>query len=99
MTKKAPKQTLLQIDNVRIKESDAYNLIVERYEKVYNPIKKENSEGWRFKGFNSSNVGCLKLITKKDLLIDEKAVSDLNGHLKQVRESERKMLDAIEGLK
>lgn len=93
------KQTLLQIDNVRICGHDAYNLVVERYEKVYNPIKKEESEGWRFKGFTSSIVSGLKLIMKKDLLIDKESVSDLKGHLKQVQESERKILDAMEGLK
>jgi len=93
------KQTLLQIDNVRIREHDSYNLVIERCETTYNPFKKEETIGYQFKAYASTVTVALKLIMMKGLLIDKESVSDLKGHLKQVQDSEQKILDKLEEYK
>lgn len=90
------KQTLLQIDNVRIREHDTYNLAVERYEIIHNPITKEERKDWAFKGYTSSIVSGIRQITNKDLLIDRNGQTDAKSLLKQMQESERKILDALD---
>lgn len=99
MTKEKKKKetvVLLQIENVRIIESDSRNVEVERYEESRNPITKEVNHRWRFKGFSGTILSALKLIVKKELLINKNALNDLKSHLKQVEDSNAKILNAIE---
>lgn len=98
MTETGPKQTLLEIDNVRIREHDSYNLAVERYETIFNPITKEERKDWAFKGYTSSILSGTILIINKDLLIDRNSQTDAESLLKKMQESERKILDAVERL-
>lgn len=101
MTKEKKKKelvVLMQIKNVRIIESDSRNVEVERYEETLNPITKELNSSWRFKGFSSTILSALKLIVKKELLIDKDALNNLKSHIKQVEESNAEILNAIERL-
>jgi len=93
------KQTLLQIDNVRIREHDSYNLVIERYETYKNAITKEELTDYRFKAYASTITVAIKIIMIKDLLIDYEALSDVKTLVLQVQESERKILDKLEELK
>ncbi len=93
---KFKKETLLEIDNVRIIRSDPYNLAIEKRETVYSPITKSDSTKYRNKGYYGTILGALRAIQYKELLMDENSVTDLNGHLKQVEESNGKVLKLLE---
>ncbi|MBP1971608.1 hypothetical protein J2Z83_003759 [Virgibacillus natechei] len=88
------KQTLLTIDNVRIKEYDSMNVIVERFEETYNPFEKENISKWQLKGYFPTVFDALKGISRNEWLIDYKAVHDLKSYLYEVRGSNNKLLEA-----
>lgn len=98
-TKPATKQIIMQIDNVRIREHDSYNLAVERYEEYYNPVEKKQSAGYRFKGYASNVLGALKLIMNKQLLVDEKEAGSLAEHLERVQESNDYVMQELEAMK
>lgn len=68
------KKILLEIGNVRIKESDRLNVEVERLETRYNKTKGEDVTSWRFKGYSRDVVSALVLICRRRLLIDENAI-------------------------
>ncbi len=97
MTEKK-KETLLTIDNVRVIQSDPLNLAIERLEEVQNPKDGTITNKWRHKGYSGSILGALQTIQYKELLIDYNAVNDLENHLKQVEESNNKLIQAKEGL-
>lgn len=88
---------LLTIENVRIKEYDSLNVTVERYEDVFIPKEKKKVKKWVFKGYSRSVLSALLFIQRNELLIDKNRISDLNDHLKQVKESNNKILAVIEG--
>ena len=90
------KETLLEIDNVRIIRNDTLNLAVERLETNYNKIQKKEITSWQFKGYYSTILGALRGIQYNELLIDENSVNDLNAHLKQVEKSNMKIHKALE---
>lgn len=90
------KKIILTISNVRIKEYDRLNLAIERLEAVYNPITKETNDKWRFKGYSSTVLKALLFIQDKELLINQNADSDLKSYLKQVQDSNKKILNALE---
>ena len=89
------KKVLLTIGNARIKEYDNLNHQVEAYETYYNPKAKEETSGWRFKGYCHSILGGLQLIQRKELLIDKNAVSDLKSYLNAVQESNEQLKEAV----
>lgn len=93
-------KTIIQIDNVRIRQYDSTNYVVEREETTenFNPRlkKKEVKTSYRFKGYYGTLTGALKAISIKGLLVDESTASELDGHLKQVEESNQKVIDAID---
>lgn len=91
------KRVLLTIENVRIKEYDSLNVTVERYEDVFIPKEKKKVKKWVFKGYSRSVLSALLFIQRNELLIDKNRISDLNDHLKQVKESNNKILAVIEG--
>ncbi|MCJ8008095.1 hypothetical protein ACFFF5_17920 [Lederbergia wuyishanensis] len=95
MAEKNEKKVLITIDNVRVKEYDSMNVVVERYEEVFNPISKETIRKWRFKGYSKDILSALQFIQSNELLIDKKAISDLKSHLKQVYESNAKLLEVM----
>ncbi|HHY72678.1 MAG TPA: hypothetical protein GX497_05550 [Bacillus bacterium] len=89
------KKVLIDLGTVRISEYDSMNVTVERLEEVFNPIDKSTSMKWRFKGYSSTILNALKLINTRELLVEKKAVSDLNSYLKSVEDSNRKIYLAI----
>ena len=94
------KQVILTIDNVRIKEYDSMNVVVERYEEYTVPPKKKGEpvkvvSGWKFKGYYNSILSALLFIQRKELLIDYNVVSDLESYLEQVDESNAKLLEVM----
>ncbi len=91
------KEIVHQIENVRILKNDELNYAIEREETYYNAKDKKDVTRWRFKGWSGSFLGSLRLIHNKELLIDEKAISDLRRHLEQVEKSNGLLLEALEG--
>lgn len=90
------KPTILEIDNIRIRKWDDLNYFIEREETYWNPKEKKETTGYRFKGYYSSVLACLKEISIKGLLVDENSVKGLGTYLKEVERSNQLILDAIE---
>lgn len=88
-------QVFLQIDNVRVVGFDDKNVTVERIELTKRPGEEEKYR-WRFKGYYPSVFKALKAIMTKEWLIDKNTVSDLETHLKQVIDSNNKILTKLE---
>lgn len=97
--RKQDKSTLVEIGNVRIRRNDPYNLAVERYESVYNPIKKTETDRWAFKGYVGTIADGLNYIVTKDLLIDENLIESLADYLEMHRRSVKLILSEINMLK
>src|SRR5690625_513586 len=97
------REVLLTIGNVRIREYDSMNVQIERLEE-YTSIQPVNEgkqrkrvmkKDWRFKGYSSSILDALEAINRKELLIDKKLASDLESYVKQVKESNEKILEEV----
>lgn len=84
MTTTKEKEILIDLGTVRIKEYDSLNVKIERLEEVQNPISKETTFKWLFQGYADTILNALKLIVKKELLIDRKAINGLETYLKKV---------------
>ncbi|MFS1519646.1 hypothetical protein V1503_24785 [Bacillus sp. SCS-151] len=95
MAQTKEKKVISQIENVRIKEYDKLNVVVERYEEVFNPVSKETLNKWRFKGYARSVLSALLFIQANELLIDKNNVGDLEAYLKQVEKSNAALLEVI----
>lgn len=95
MTKKE-KRVLLQIDNVRVIESDERNVEVERLESVLNPKTQVHSDRWRFKGYSSTITSAMRLIVLRELLVDRNSTRNLENHLRLVEESNSKVLAKLD---
>lgn len=92
------KEILLEIENIRIVRNDPLNLTLERLETTYSARYKKEFNSYQFKGYFSNILSALRAIQSKELLIDENNVMDLEGYLKQVQESNDKILKSMEGL-
>lgn len=95
----ANKAILINLGNVRIKEYDNLNVVIERQEVVFNPMSKQTESKWRFKGYSDSIFNALILIQKNEWLIDKKAQMGLENYLKQVEESNERIRITIEQVK
>lgn len=95
MAETKEKKVILTIGNVRIKEYDGLNVVVERLEEVNNPVTKETVNKWRFKGYSRSILSALLFIQSNELLIDKNTVSDLKSHLEQVEKSNTALLEVV----
>ena len=89
------KNILITIENIRVKEYDQQNITLECLEEVVNPISKESSSKWRFKGYFPTVFRALTFAVKKELLIDRNTISDLKSYLKQVEDSNNKILEVL----
>lgn len=89
------KQTILEIENVRVRKWDDQNYFIERKETYTNPKDKKEITGYRFKGFYSTLSECLKAIHVKGLLINENNCAELTDVLNQIKESERRIIEAV----
>lgn len=99
MSETKEKAILIDLGTIRIKEYDSLNVQIERLEEVLNPILKEVTNKWRFKGYSDNVLNALKLIVNKELLIDRKAVNGLKNYLKQIEDIHNKIMIALEGEK
>lgn len=99
MSETKEKAVLITVKNIRVKEYDSQNVTLECLEEVYNPINKETSTKWRFKGYFPTISKALESAVMKDLLIDKNIVEDLESYLKQIQLSRRLILKAIMGAK
>lgn len=95
LTEVKEKKVIMTIGNVRIKEYDSLNVQIEKYEEVFNPVNKETTMKWRFKGYTRSILSALLFIQKNELLIDKSKVSDLKTYLEQVEKSTADLLEVI----
>ena len=95
MTTNKEKAVLIDLGTVRIKEYDNLNVKIERLEKVQNPISKETTSKWRFQGYSDTILNGLKLIVKKELLIDKTSVNGLKTYLNKVEASNAKILEVM----
>lgn len=97
MTEIKGKRVILSIDNVSIVRDNRENLAIYRLEEVYNPFERKNIESFQFKGFYTTVLQCLKAIQYKELLINENNFKSVETYVKQVQESNEKLLKALEG--
>ncbi|MGH0588881.1 hypothetical protein ACQVQY_22840 [Bacillus mycoides] len=95
MDKPKEKQVLIEIGNVRVKEYDSLNVVVERLEKPSSKSNIESVSKWRFKGYAKSIHSALKYIVNSELLIDKSKVEDLQSYVEQVEKSNEKVLNAV----
>lgn len=93
------KQVLIDLGNVRIKEYNSMNHVIEIYEEVRKFASNEVEKKWRFHGYCSTILEGLESIQRNELLLDKTKISTLNDHLKQVKESNNKILLAINKIK
>ena len=91
----AEKRVILTIDNVRIKDYDSMNVTVERYEDVFIPKDKQTIKKWVFKGYSRSILSALLMIQRKELLIDRGSITDLNGFIKHVEQSNVRLMEVM----
>ncbi|QTB23094.1 hypothetical protein J1907_02980 [Lysinibacillus sphaericus] len=96
MAESKEKSVLIDLGVVRIKEYDSLNVVIERLEEVVNPVSKDVSSKWRFKGYSDTISKALKQIVSKELMIDKNAVKGIETHLKQIEDSNEVILKAIE---
>lgn len=92
---KEEKAILIDLGSVRIREYDKLNVQIERLEEVFAPVSKQLETKWRFKGYSNTIFSALKSIVKNEWLIDKKAVDGLENYLKQVEDSNNKILQAM----
>lgn len=97
MSEKKEKRILVQIGNVRIREENELNVVIEREETYFIPKDKQKVTGWKFRGYAGSILEALRLIHAKGLLINQNAVSDLKSHLEQIEKANGLILEALEG--
>lgn len=90
------KNVVLDIDNVRVIRNDPLNLSVERLESSYSTKHKKEVSSYRFKGYYSNILKAVQAIQSKELLINEKSITDLKSYLEQVQESNDKLYEAVE---
>lgn len=95
MTTNKEKAVLIDLGTVRIKEYDSLNVKIERLEKVQNPTSKETTSKWRFQGYADTILNALKLIVKKELLIDKTSVNGLKTYLNKVETSNARILEVM----
>ena len=93
------KKTIIEIENVRIKEYNEMNVMIERKETYFNPLEKKEVSGWKFRGYSTDILAALKSIHNKGLLINTNAITDLENHLKEVDKANKVILDALERMK
>lgn len=96
MAESKEKSILIDLGIVRIKEYDSLNVTIERLEEVVNPVTKEVSSKWRFKGYSDSISNALKQIVSKELMINKNAMKSIENYLKQITDSNKTILKAIE---
>lgn len=89
------REVILTVGNVRIKEYDNLNVMVERYEDVFNPVTKETTKKWRFVGYSRSILSALLMISKRELLVDKDKVNDLHSYIEQVEKSNAQLLEVV----
>lgn len=89
------KAILIDLGAVRIKEYDAQNVTIERLEEVFNPTTKETTSKWRFKGYSGSVLSALKSVVRNEYLIDKTANMGLDNYIKQVEESNARILEVM----
>ncbi|MEK5207514.1 hypothetical protein [Psychrobacillus sp. FSL H8-0510] len=93
------KLILVTVENIRVKEYDSQNVTLECFEEVLNPISRETSTKWRFKGYFPTISNALEFAIKKDLLIDRNAVYDLKSYLNQIQLSKGLIIEALREVK
>ena len=89
------KKVILTINNVRIKDYDNQNVVVERYEDVFIPKGKKTIKKWVFKGYSRNVLSALLMIQRNELLIDYDSVSDLKTYLNQVKQSNDRLVEVV----
>lgn len=89
------KKVILTIGNVRIKDYDSMNVMVERYEDVFIPKYKTTIKKWVFKGYSRSILSALLDIQRNELLIDRNAVTNLDSYLNQVEQSNAALMEVM----
>lgn len=90
------KPVVLTLDDVRVIRFNEYNLSVERYEDVYIPTKKQTEKRWVFYGYSNTILSALQMISRKELLINETQITNLNDYVKQVEKSNTRLLNLKE---
>lgn len=89
------KPVIKQIGDIRIVRDNAQNVAIERFETRKGFQRKGEIQSWSFVGFYSDVFAALRAIHMKGLLINENSISDIKNLVKQLEESEKRVLQAI----
>lgn len=89
------KQVLIDLGNVRIKEYNSMNHVIEIYEEVRKFASNEVEKKWRFHGYCNDIYSGLSSIQRNELLLDKTKIRTLNDHLEQVKESNQKLMEVM----
>ena len=89
------KPILSEIDNVRIRRWDDHNCFIEREETYFSARDKREITGYKFKGYYGTLFDALRAIHTKGLLIEEESNQSIKSVLKQIKLSEKKIIDEI----
>jgi len=91
------KPVVLKIDNVRVVRFNNMNYAVERYEDTFVPQTKQYEKRWVFKGYGSTILRCLEIISRNEMLINLDEINHLKDYKNQVVESNNKILSIVKG--
>lgn len=91
MTKTNEKLVVLTIDTVRVVKADELNYAIEKY-----TINDKGEGKWAFKGWAGSIKNALKIIVKREWLLDQASIENLQMHLEQVLAVEKRIDEAID---
>lgn len=87
--------TIFDLGDVRVIRFNSMNLAIERYENVFIPKEKKKEKRWVFYGYQTTLFQALQTIVKKELLIDDQQINSVGDYVKQVEESNNKILTTL----
>jgi|SRR5690625_3436283 len=97
------KKVILQIGNVRVKEYDSMNVVIERLEEYIRPPrekggKSEIATSWRLKGYASNILDALENIHRNEYLINTDSCKSLSDHLEEVTRVNEMLLNKMKAV-
>lgn len=93
------KQVIIDFGNVRIKEYDNYNYVIEVLKDTVNPKTKEKLNRWHRAYYNPTLYQSLRTINRNELLMDKEQIKDTKDILKQMQPSYNMIEKEIESFK
>lgn len=92
------KKVFIDFGDVRIKEYNEHNHVVEVLKETVNPKTKEEITSWHFEGYSPNLKASLQLVNRKELLMDKRSINDMESMLYEMNQSTLKLQEAISKL-